>query len=80
MNRFTLVGAALALSAGPVAAADYQIETVAEGLSNPWSLAFLPDGGMLVTERSGPKINDTATNTSTAVASGWNSFFQKASQ
>ena len=36
MNRFTLVGAALALCAGPVAAADYQIETVAEGLSNPW--------------------------------------------
>ena len=42
MNRFTLAGAALALFAGPVAAADYQIETVAEGLSNPWSLAFLP--------------------------------------
>ncbi|MEM7781280.1 MAG: PQQ-dependent sugar dehydrogenase [Pseudomonadota bacterium] len=38
------------VDAGPV---NYAIETVAEGLDYPWSLAFLPDGDMLITQRTG---------------------------
>jgi len=32
---------------------NYEIETVASGLDHPWSMAFLNDGGFLITERIG---------------------------
>ena len=32
---------------------EIQVDLIADGLSNPWSIAFLPDGDMLVTERAG---------------------------
>lgn len=48
--------AAPAVAQGPVyrsAEHDYRVVTVAEGLINPWSIAFLPGGDLLVTERPG---------------------------
>jgi len=62
MNRLVLpVLASLGLAASstvfaaeqPAEKPNYKLVTVAEGLEFPWSLAFLPDGRMLVTERPG---------------------------
>lgn len=39
--------------AAPEGATRLTVETLAEGLANPWSLAFLPDGTILATERAG---------------------------
>lgn len=49
---FAFLGAVFALVAS-AQAANYRVETVVTGLVHPWSLAFLPDGRMLVTERPG---------------------------
>jgi len=43
----------LFVSALPAAAQDLKPVPVVRGLSNPWALAFLPDGRMLITEKAG---------------------------
>lgn len=62
MRRSLYLLAALALAPVPAHALDrafdtqhgpIRVSTVAEGLVNPWAIAFLPEGGMLVTERPG---------------------------
>jgi aldose sugar dehydrogenase len=62
-----LVLAAVAFLAGPAAAAAegrhatsagaVEVQRVISGLSVPWAIAFLPDGGYLVTERGGRMLH-----------------------
>jgi len=55
MNRIQRLAfaAMLLLCGGAASGQDYQIEIAASGLDHPWSIAWLPDGRALVTERPG---------------------------
>ena len=46
---------------------NYKIETVAKGLDHPWSLAFLPDGRKLVTQRTGKLLHINAAGESSLI-------------
>ncbi|AKS42103.1 PQQ-dependent sugar dehydrogenase [Wenzhouxiangella marina] len=53
MPAILIFAIALLLALPGPAHAEFELDTVAEGLDHPWSLAFLPEGGYLVTERVG---------------------------
>jgi glucose/arabinose dehydrogenase len=48
-----LVSGSLAPAPAQAQSAAFRTATLAEGLDHPWGMAFLPDGGLLITERSG---------------------------
>lgn len=49
----TCIAGAPSPAQAAASSAAYSIATIADGLVHPWSLAFLPDGRLLVTERAG---------------------------
>jgi len=55
--RHALILLCVLLPASVARAADYELETVTDGLKGPWSVALLPDGSFLVTLRVGKLIH-----------------------
>lgn len=53
LGALTALTLALLTSACAAEAPGHRLQILVEGLDHPWALAFLPDGGILVTERSG---------------------------
>ena len=60
MRQFLILAISL-LTLAAQAQTDYVIEEIAAGLDEPWSVAFLPNGGYLVSMRGGElhRISDT---------------------
>ena len=62
-----IVAVSCGVSSFTTSASDFRVDTITDGLENPWDMVFLPTGGILVTERTGAlrlissgKLVDTA--------------------
>lgn len=67
MGRFLCVAATLCLLALPAASADYRVDVITDQLELPWSVASLPNGDLLVTERIGQLKRITAEGEQTPI-------------
>ena len=63
---FLLLGAVPVITSNPVIAeVSVQIEPIVTGLADPWAVAPLPDGGVLITQKTGELILDRDGKTTT---------------
>ena len=60
LHPLTLLIVVLAACGSSSAGSGPSVSTVATGLRVPWQIAFLPDGGALITERPGRVVKLTA--------------------
>ena len=69
--RCLSIAAFVCLATVPLARAqsDYEVQTIMAGLAHPWSIAFLPDGDLLVTQKTGELLRLTQDGSDAAFSS-----------
>jgi glucose/arabinose dehydrogenase len=65
----------IALSPLPASAKDYRLEVVADKLRWPWSVAKLPDGGFLISEREGRLLHQSGSGERKVLSGTPDTFF-----
>ncbi|NNJ72190.1 MAG: PQQ-dependent sugar dehydrogenase [Enterobacterales bacterium] len=65
-----LIASILWVATLSLSAANYEIEEVADGFNFPWSMAFLPDGSYLVSEKAGDLIHLSADGKTRKIVKG----------